>query len=282
MPHFPGEDDKLRATSMQVRRGGNCPNSIEVMQQLARADGAGSADSGGLQLHLVSCLPDLASPSATMIADSLGAALPVPSLLSAGPPNVPSPLLATCIFRAGHPNPASCCILRSAATGSRTIVTHNDLPDMTPVEFRDVAARLRYSTDNSDAESEWWHFEGRIPATLLECLCFLRGSPRRVTISVEVEKPKRRGLRELAALADIVFYSKTWAESEGYASSQACLEGEVARMKKHVSTAGTILEPKHKMLFCTWGGRGASAWHANSFVSVPAPYVPADKIVEYV
>ena len=32
------------------------------------------------------------------------------------------------------------------------------------------------------------------------------------TVSVEVEKPNREGLVELAAEADVVFYSKSWAE----------------------------------------------------------------------
>jgi len=33
-----------------------------------------------------------------------------------------------------------------------------------------------------------------------------------VRISVEVEKPGRAGLEELAAEADVVFYSKSWAQ----------------------------------------------------------------------
>lgn len=33
------------------------------------------------------------------------------------------------------------------------------------------------------------------------------------TVSVEVEKPGREGLSELAAEADVVFYSKSWAEA---------------------------------------------------------------------
>ena len=33
-----------------------------------------------------------------------------------------------------------------------------------------------------------------------------------VKISVEVEKPGREGLQDLAALADVVFYSKSWAQ----------------------------------------------------------------------
>jgi len=63
-----------------------------------------------------------------------------------------------------------------------------------------------------------------------------------------VEKPNRDGLRELAAEADVVCYSKTWAEvrygrpplnprstsgltdrlvqSHGYSEAQACLRAE--------------------------------------------------------
>ncbi|CAI4210232.1 unnamed protein product, partial [Parascedosporium putredinis] len=29
VPHYPEEDSKLRAESLAVRRGGNCPNSLE-------------------------------------------------------------------------------------------------------------------------------------------------------------------------------------------------------------------------------------------------------------
>lgn len=254
MPHFPGEDDKLRATAMQVRRGGNCPNSIEVMQQLDQSQGS-------LKMHLVSCLPDRMSPAAAMVAQSLGATLE-------------SPALSTCIFRAGYANPASCYIIRSAATGSRTIVNHNDLPEMTVDEFKHVVTQIR--SDVTDNE-EWWHFEGRVPETLLGCFHYLRDS-RKVTISLEVEKPGREGLRALAELADIVFYSKTWAESEGYTSGEACLKGEVALMRKTSLREGV----KDKILFCTWGARGASAWHADTELSVPAPHVPADKIVDAV
>lgn len=38
-----------------------------------------------------------------------------------------------------------------------------------------------------------------------------RGIPA-AKISVEVEKPNRGGLQALAAEADVVFYSKSWAQ----------------------------------------------------------------------
>jgi ketohexokinase len=34
VPHYPQEDEKLRATNIVQRRGGNGPNTLEVLQQL--------------------------------------------------------------------------------------------------------------------------------------------------------------------------------------------------------------------------------------------------------
>lgn len=56
------------------------------------------------------------------------------------------------------------------------------------------------------------HQQGRLPETTLECIRYLRQSDPEARISVEVEKPGRQGLQELAAEADVVFYSKSWAE----------------------------------------------------------------------
>lgn len=54
--------------------------------------------------------------------------------------------------------------------------------------------------------------QGRIPDTTLKCVRTLREKLPNAQISVEVEKAGRDGLRELAAEADVVFYSKSWAE----------------------------------------------------------------------
>lgn len=54
--------------------------------------------------------------------------------------------------------------------------------------------------------------KGRIPETTLACIRHLRRVSPRSTISVEVEKPNRDGLDALAAEADAVFYSRSWAE----------------------------------------------------------------------
>ena len=56
------------------------------------------------------------------------------------------------------------------------------------------------------------NFQGRIVDVTLECVRHLRHKFPTVRISVEVEKPGRVGLQELAAEADVVFYSKSWAQ----------------------------------------------------------------------
>ena len=55
-------------------------------------------------------------------------------------------------------------------------------------------------------------YKGRIPDVTLWSMQYLRKHHPAVRISVEVEKPGREGLQDLAALADVVFYSKSWAQ----------------------------------------------------------------------
>ncbi|KAL7625411.1 hypothetical protein AAE478_004631 [Parahypoxylon ruwenzoriense] len=211
VPHYPGEDSKLRATKLQVRRGGNCPNTLEVLQQLLRERGGHD-----VKPYLLSCLPNAEAPATSKIVGSFGPR----SLVD----------FTKCIYRADHTEPASSYIIRSEATGSRTLVNYNDLPEMTIDEF--VAAA------NEVGEDAWFHFEGRIPETTLQCIRYLRQSLPNVKISVEVEKPGRGGLEDLAAEADAVFYSRSWAESKGYQSAQKCLSAQSGVARRATVGAG--------------------------------------------
>ncbi|KAK6952247.1 hypothetical protein Daesc_006782 [Daldinia eschscholtzii] len=198
VPQYPGEDSKLRATNLQVRRGGNCPNTLQVLQQLLRErerereqqqqqqehdDGRGR----DFKPYLISCLPSADAPATATIMGSFG----------------PESLVdfSRCIFREDHQQPASSYIIRSEATGSRTLVNYNDLPEMTIAEF--VVAVDEIGDNNED--NAWFHFE---------CIRHLRRSFPNARVSVEVEKPGREGLEDLAAEADVVFYSRSWAESK--------------------------------------------------------------------
>ncbi|KAL7931154.1 Ribokinase-like protein [Trichoderma chlorosporum] len=220
VPQYPQEDAKQRASSLEVRRGGNCPNSLEVLQQLVGPQDA-------LRMYLVSPLPSESSPATQRIKASFGESSPVS--------------FQHCLYRETHTQAASSYIFRSKQTGSRTIINYNDLPEMTVGEFESIVQRFRASDET------WWHFEGRIPSTTLECVRRLRNQLPNAQISVEVEKPGRDGLRELAAEANVVFYSRSWAESCGHGSAESCLVDEQRRREASLA-----------LLVCTWGAEGAA------------------------
>ncbi|KUI52758.1 Ketohexokinase [Cytospora mali] len=251
VPHFPEQDAKLRATSLKVRRGGNCGNGLEVLQQFLSPPS--SASPPPLTSHLVTTLPSRQSAATAKVLSSFG-------------PNSPVDL-GHCIHREDQTEAASSYIIHSRETGSRTIVNHNGLAEMTVDEFIGIADHFK----GMGAET-WWHFEGRIPETILKCIQHIRHHLPRARVSVEVEKPKRDGLRELAAEADVVIYSRSWAEGEGYTSSEDCLTGEVERA------------PKASLLLCTWGARGATALSLPSreVIHITPASDPAVQIVDAV
>lgn len=138
MPFFPAEDEKLRASSLIRRRGGNGPNTLEVLQHLIKGQGV------GLRLSLCSVLPSATSLAAEEVSHSLG----------------PDVDLSCCIYRQEHTEAASSYIIRSLETGSRTIVNYNDLPEMEVEEFSAVVERFR-------EEACWFHFEVSFQLTSL-------------------------------------------------------------------------------------------------------------------
>jgi ketohexokinase len=130
VPYYPEEDSKLRATNLQVRRGGNCPNTLEVLQQLLRNESEQLVTP-----HLISCMPTAGSPATKRILESFGSDTPVD--------------FSRCIYR-DCDEPASSYIM-SAATGSRTLVNYNNLPEMTYDEFTAIADEI--------GDNAWFHFE---------------------------------------------------------------------------------------------------------------------------
>ena len=128
---YPAEDEKLRAISLHRRRGGNCPNTLEVLQQLIRL-----GTSAPLSLALITVLPSTSSEGTIKVKSSLR----------------PTVDLTHCIYREEWEEPASSYIIRSQSSGSRTIVNYNDLPEMTSEEFITMADRL-------GDKLKWCHFE---------------------------------------------------------------------------------------------------------------------------
>lgn len=242
--HYPAEDDKLRASSIIRRRGGNCPNTLEVLQQLLDSNHVSP-----VSLALCAVLPSSSSPGYQELRSSFEASID----------------LTHCICREDSNEPASSYIIRSRAADSRTIINFNGLREMTGEEFASVANKFgRYMG--------WCHFEGRIPDITLLSMRHLRQLHPTVKISVEVEKPGREGLQDLATLADVVFYSKSWAQGNGYKSSKECLRAQAT------------LTSNASLLLCTWGESGVSALELPSqkYAECPAFKAEGAKTVDTV
>lgn len=123
------------------RRGGNCPNTLEVLQQLLDY-----SKSNSVSLALCAVLPSTSSTGTQQVKSSLG----------------PRVDLTRCIYREECDEAASCCILRSRSTNTRTIVNYNELPEMTSKEFIAKVDELRH-------EMSWCHFEASGTVVSLHC-----------------------------------------------------------------------------------------------------------------
>lgn len=229
VPYYPGEDEKLRAKSLVRRRGGNCPNTLEVLSQFLTQEEHQKLS----KVALIAVLPNRESVAYKTITESM-----------------PHVNLKHSPTRDNASEAPSSYIIKSESNGSRTIVNYNELSEMTFQDFRNSFEALReeyQSVYGPGQEDCWCHFEGRIPSVVFECIKYLRSAYPGVMVSVEVEKPAREGLQELANEADVVFYSKSWSVSRGYESAEDCLKQQ------------QLMLERASHLFCTWGSDGAAA-----------------------
>ncbi|RYN30967.1 hypothetical protein AA0119_g4830 [Alternaria tenuissima] len=237
VPHFPIEDEKLRAKSITRRRGGNTANSLEVLLQLQQHDPETARNPRSTDLHLLAVLPEENSAASRFICESL--------------PQVK--ISDVSLFRKQHQEAASSYIIQSEENRSRTIVSINQLPEMQESEFmQQVCSFTGGGGGGGDGKEQgwkkaWFHFEGRVLEITLLCVRFLREQFPHFKISVECEKPERTGMAEVARYADVVFYSKLWAEKNGYTDARSFLEDRRSETRDGA------------MLCCTWGSGGAAA-----------------------
>ena len=236
MPYFPIEDEKLRAKDITRRRGGNTANSLEVLSQLLEHDKSPAKPTTPTNLHLIAVLPNEHSAATQFIYDSL--------------PGVNIPDVS--LFRADREEAASSYIIQSEENRSRTIVSINKLAEMQASEFSRQVHKFATMDSKRGWNEAWFHFEGRIPEVTRSCVEFLRKDFPRFKISVECEKPERTEMTAVAKYADAVFYSKLWAEKNGYTDARGFLEAQ-----RDSTRYGAIL-------CCTWGSGGAVAVQKGS------------------
>ncbi len=223
VPHYPAEDEELRATKQQRRSGGNAANTAIVLGRLGHE----------------------AALAATVADDDAGDWL-LARLRRAG--------IDTSACRRHPGSTPTSHIALSAATGSRTIIHHRNLAELTAAE---LAAGL-------PDELDWLHFEGRNVPELEKMLAALP-TPRRHRVSIEAEKP-RQGLEALFDRADLVMISRPWAEAAGHDDAASALQ---------------TLHDRHpgQRFSCTWGAAGA--WHCDRDGRiVHTPAMPLAKVVD--
>lgn len=130
MDYYPSEDEKLRASRLEKRRGGNVSNTLEVVQQLLQWQ------RGSVSLVLLAAMPSSSSLATRQIRSSLGSRVD----------------FSHCLYRESSSEAPSSYIIRSLATDSRTIVNYNELAEMTADEFSKAA-------DNLSGKALVYHFE---------------------------------------------------------------------------------------------------------------------------
>lgn len=148
---YPHEDQEVRASSQQVRRGGNAANTAVVLSQLG---------------HHGSWAGTLADePDAALIAEDLREHdIDLDAVYSVKRGKVPTSYVTL-----------------SRLNGSRTIVHYRDLPEYPAEAFMRIALEAY----------DWLHIEGRNLDEVKQMLRHAREQAPALKISLEVEKPRK-------------------------------------------------------------------------------------------
>lgn len=206
LPRFPPEDDEMRAQHRSLVLGGNACNSAQVLQQL------------GHEVHLMCSLAQDAA--ADWIRQQLVKA------------RIAIDLCQT--FTSGSTPVSS--IWLNQQNGSRTIVHHRDLPELT----------LQHLQQINPADFDWIHFEGRNIETLSKFLPSLQASG--VPMSLEIEK-QRTDIQRLAPFVDTIVISSQYLKQRNISAPEAMQELK-------------LLNPGSNLV-CTLGSNGLVALKSN-------------------
>ncbi|CAO3653742.1 unnamed protein product [Mucor hiemalis] len=154
----------------------------------------------------------------------------------------------TILYRDNATTPSS-TIIQNQSAGSRTIISHANLQDITCDEFKQIFEKI------NDTNRWWVHFEGRNIENTLQQIDYLHHKATvenwrdKLTISVELEKPERENIHLLIERGDVVFFSRVFAESHGFSDSKSFL--------KNFRLLRELMKPS-AVAYCTWGAGDAS------------------------
>jgi len=209
---YPPEDAEVRALDQRITRGGNTANTLSVLRQLDRHCAWGGT-----------------------IADDNGAALIRADLERQGIDS------SEAVAVPGAVTPTSYIAL-SQATGSRTIIHHRDLPELTAADFAKVPLD----------DCAWVHFEGRHPSETSRMIERVHRERPDLPLSVEIEKPRpgieallRTAIPRTERGARVLIFSRAYAEAIG--------EGRDAR--RFLAQQADACDAE--LLIAPWGADGA-------------------------
>lgn len=181
--HYPVEDEEIRAEGQHITRGGNTTNTLCVLSQLG---------------HQCDWLGTMAKDrSSIIITEDLQKY------------NVDYSLVQ---WQANGNTPTSYITLNKR-NGSRTIVHHRDLEELSLGQFSDV--RFKHY--------DWLHFEGRNIEVISQIIRKVKSENPNITISLEIEKA-RKGIEALFQIPDLLFFSKHYLQEKGYVSPKSFAE----------------------------------------------------------
>lgn len=226
---YPPEDAEVRALTQRQVRGGNVTNTLAILRQLGRPCAwAGTLAEDPASRYILADLERQGIDTRHTVRHP-GACTP------------------------------TSYITLSRANGSRTIVHHRDLPELTAAGFADRCEALGWGPWS------WVHFEGRAPAETIAMLNLVRKHLPGVPISLELEKP-RPGGEVLLEGPDVLLFSRAYAQVQGILDPEAFLRRQANATRAY-----------HCIL--AWGAGGAYGWTRGADL-VHAPAAPPDRVVD--
>ncbi len=222
---YPTEDSEVRVLSQRVCRGGNATNTLTVLSQAHQCSWAGVW---------------VDEPDGQRILEDLQAhQIDVQHCR---------------ILPQGKMPTSYICLNQS--NGSRTIVHHRDLPELSIADFQAIDL----------SAFDWVHLEGRNIPDTLKMLHHIKQQQPQLPVSLEVEKP-RDDIERLFSIPDVLLFSRHFVQHQGFSSAKAFF------------TAIHQQAPQ-AMLFCAWGEQGAYAVQKPLSRVLHAPAYPPAQVVD--
>jgi len=160
----------------------------------------------------------------------------------------------TAVLRLAEGKMPTSYITHNLANGSRTIVHHRDLPEYPFSQFQQIDLK----------PFDWLHFEGRNVAATRQMLAWAKQQAPDLPRSVEIEK-QRDTIEDLFELADVLLFSKAFAQAQGHANALSLLNA---------------LQPQcgNAILICAWAELGA--WALNGKQVLHSPAFPPPQLID--